>query len=198
MEIEEIWKDVKGYEGLYQISSLGRIKSLKKIDDYGKIIKENIRKLQIDKDGYFMISLWNKGKCKTLRVNRLVAETFIPNPNYKPVVNHIDGDKQNNIVSNLEWCTGSENDLHAYKLGLRKVNKTGLGRFGKLNGASKAIYMLEPDTEEIIKKFDSLADAARYLGRNPSRMSHIAAQIRGERKTAYGYKWRYTDEIYNK
>lgn len=194
----EIWKDIEGYEGLYQVSNMGRVKSLKRKDRYGRIIKEKIRNLQNGKDGYLIISLWNNGKGRMYSVHRLVAETFIPNPDSKPVVNHIDGNKQNNNADNLEWCTNSENDLHAYRLGLRTVNKTGIGRFGRLNGASKSIYMLDKNTEKIIRKFDSLASAGRFFERKANQMSHIAQQIRGERKTAYGYKWRYANEIHNK
>ena len=77
---------------------------------------------------------------------------------------------------------------------IRKVHKTGTGKFEKLNGYSRKVYMLNKETQEIMQKFDSLADAGRYLKRNPNQMGSIAAQIRGERKTAYGYKWRYVDE----
>lgn len=183
---EEIWKDVVGYEGIYQVSNLGRIKSLKR--------KGKIKNTQLDKDGYEHLSLWHNSKAKRMSVHRIVAQAFIPNPENKPVVNHIDGNKTNNIVNNLEWCTRSENDIHAYKLGLRKVNKTGTGKFSKLNGHSRKVYMLNKETQEIMQKFDSLADAGRYLKRKPNQMGSIAAQIRGERKTAYGYKWRYVNE----
>lgn len=197
--MEEIWKDIEGYEGLYQVSNLGKVKSLERKDRYGRTFKEKIKQLQVDKDGYLRTSLWKEKNGSLKQVHRLVAVAFIPNEENKPIVNHIDGNKQNNNVKNLEWCTNSENDLHAYRLGLRTVNKTGEGRFGKLNGASRAIYMLDKNSNKILKKFESLADAGRFLGRNANQMSHIAAQIRGERRTAYGYKWRYAeDEIHNK
>lgn len=124
-----------------------------------------------------------------------MAIAFIPNPQNKSQVNHIDGNKKNNNVNNLEWVTPSENSIHAYKNGLRTANKTGTGKFGKLNGASKPVYMLDKKTEKILMRFDALADAGRYLGRCPNQMGHIAAQVRGKRKTAYGYKWRYADEV---
>lgn len=183
---EEIWKDVKGYEGLYQISNFGRVKSL--------VYKGKIKELQTDKNGYARTSLWKKNNGSLKQVHRLVAIAFIPNPQNKSQVNHIDGNKKNNNVNNLEWVTPSENSIHAYRMGLRTVNKTGTGKYGKLNGSSKPVYMLDKETGEILIRFDSLADAGRYLGRKSNSMGGIAKQTRGETKTAYGFKWRYVDE----
>lgn len=100
----EVWKDVVGLEGYYKISSFGRIFSIKS----NRIL---IRKPKYT--GYFDIDLYKDGKCYNKRIHRLVAEAFIPNPENKPLVNHIDGNKQNNRVDNLEWVTDSENCLHA-------------------------------------------------------------------------------------
>lgn len=199
--LNEEWKDIKEYEGLYQISNYGRIKSLEKQlkckikNNNTRVQKARIKKNRYDKDGYCRVTFFKNGvkKGKTFFVHRLVAIAFIFNSQNKPIVNHINGIKSDNRLYNLEWCTNSENDLHAYKNGLRKTNKTGLGKFGKLNGTSKAIYMLDKNTDEIIMKFDALADAARYLGRKPYSMGYIAQQVRGERENAYGYRWRYVN-----
>lgn len=109
--MEEIWNDIKGYEGKYKVSNLGRIKSLRK----NKVLKQTINK----RDGYFYVGICKDGKRKNRKVHRLIAETFMPNPKNKPTVNHIDGNKENNCISNLEWCSQSENMKHSYRIGLR-------------------------------------------------------------------------------
>ncbi len=116
--MKEIWKDIKGFEGFYQISSLGRIKSLGGWCGTAKR-KEKIRSTSLTHDGYVKVRLLYQGQDKTMRVHRLVAEAFIPNPDNKDTVNHIDGNKQNNTISNLEWTNRTEQMLHAYNLGLK-------------------------------------------------------------------------------
>jgi hypothetical protein len=114
--MSEIWKDIEGFEGLYQISNLGNVKSL----NYRRSGKENL--LSPTKCGrdYFRVKL---GANNERYMHRLVAKHFIPNPENKPEVNHIDGDKSNNCVLNLEWCTPSENKQHAYDTGLKVASK---------------------------------------------------------------------------
>ena len=108
---EEIWRDIEGYEGHYQVSNFGRVKSFKQKTP-------RILKPTHDKDGYLYVGLWRENKCQNGRVHRLVAQAFIPNPEGKPVTNHKDGNPQNNHVDNLEWATISENTQHAYDMGL--------------------------------------------------------------------------------
>lgn len=114
--MQEIWKDIKGFENIYQISNFGNLKSLKK-DKKGRILKNTNKK-----GDYFSVVLRNKSNVKHTRIHRLVAETFIPNPNNYPFVNHIDGNKQNNHFKNLEWCTAKQNFEHAKKIGLWEYN----------------------------------------------------------------------------
>jgi hypothetical protein len=120
--MNEIWKDIKGYEGFYQISNLGRIKSLERYRKYRgnfkAIVRERILKLKVDKEGYSHVSLSKRGDVKFFKVARLVAQAFIINCNNYPQVNHIDGNKSNDLVSNLEWVTASQNCQHAYDIGL--------------------------------------------------------------------------------
>lgn len=126
----EIWKDIKGYEDLYQISNLGNVKSLYRIINYtfnGKPKKrkiyEKILKKSVNRFGYEYVCLSREYKTHKVKVHRLVAEAFIPNVNNKPQVNHINGVKTDNRVENLEWCNNSENMQHAVKTGLWKSPK---------------------------------------------------------------------------
>lgn len=111
--IKEIWKDVHGYEGYYKVSDLGRIKSLRSFSTGSKILKP-----RINTHGYYQVNLTiPKKKYKSLSVHRLIALSFIPNPENKPCINHINNIRSDNRISNLEWCTYSENTLHSFKSG---------------------------------------------------------------------------------
>ena len=127
--MQEIWKDIPNYEGLYQASNLGRIKSVQRIakKEYknNRIVKEKIMNGTKNQDGYLKAHFKNKelNIDKGLFIHRLVAQTFIPNPNNFPQINHIDGNKLNNCITNLEWCTNLYNQQHAWKNGLHKAKK---------------------------------------------------------------------------
>jgi hypothetical protein len=123
----EIWKDISGYEGQYQISNLGTVQSLTRIDAQNHIRYSQIMKPKLDDKGYYQIILCQNGKHKSLSLHRLLAKHFISNPNNLPCINHIDGNPKNNLLENLEWCTYSENTIHAYKTGLMKLGN-GHGR----------------------------------------------------------------------
>ena len=112
--MKEIWKDIEGYEGLYQVSNLGRVKSFPRIGTHARKIK--IIKIMEDRIGYKFIHLSKNNKQKRKSIHRLVAETFIPNPNNYPCINHIDECKENNKVNNLEWCTYSYNNNYGTKI----------------------------------------------------------------------------------
>lgn len=111
----EIWKDVKGYEGRYQVSDLGRVKGIPRMAWSGRVfykLKEKILKPGKNSEGYLVVVLCDGKTTKTNKVHRLVAKAFIDNPNNNPVVNHKDSNKTNNCLENLEWCTHSENSMY--------------------------------------------------------------------------------------
>lgn len=126
----EVWRDIKGFEGVYKISNLGNVKSLYRViirsDKKPYPVKEKIiatnKYFNVNGRGYLGVCLIYNRRRKTKHIHRLLAESFIPNPKNKPQVNHIDGNKLNNSLNNLEWVTASENIIHGYKLGLLKVD----------------------------------------------------------------------------
>ena len=164
----EIWKDIEGYGGLYQVSNLGRVKSL----NYNRTKKEKILKPRSNKDGYLNVNLYKEGRMKTCLVHRLVAKAFIPNPDNKSQVNHRDEDKTNNCVDNLEWMTRREN----INYGTRNE------RSGK--SQSMPIYGINVKTNERIE-FPSTMEAER----NGFNHSTIVDCLKGRCKTHKGYKW---------
>lgn len=116
--MEEIWKDVVGYEGIYKVSNLGNVRRVSSFRGVNKMYLGcyNLKGLDNGK-GYLRIKLTMYNKSKRVMLHRIIAEAFIPNPDKKPFINHIDHDKRNNSLSNLEWCTQSENILHEVKNG---------------------------------------------------------------------------------
>ena len=129
MDLKKEWKEIKGYEGKYIVSNYGEVISLPRLkqnntEEQYVEPKELLRYVN-PKNGYVYVYLCNNGRNKNARLHRLVAETFIPNPENKPQVNHIDGDKTNNKINNLEWCNQSENEKHAYRTGLAKPRGKG-------------------------------------------------------------------------
>lgn len=180
--MDEIWKDIEGYEGDYQVSNLGRVKSLPKKCWNGKGYWFKDGRILIpvkSKKGY--LNVWCRKNI--FKVHRLVANAFIPNPQNLPQVNHIDGDKTNNCVTNLEWVTDGENLLHAYRvLGRRQ-------KIGKNHHNSRAVLQLKDG--KIINSFDSLNEAARTTG---AHHSGISMSCSGKIKKHKGYQWRYKEE----
>ena len=114
----EIWKDIKGYEGFYQISNMGRVRSVDRIRNskhHGLSKIKGRMLIPLIQDGYYLATLCKNGEMKHFRIHRLVAEAFIPNPDNLPFINHIDENKSNNKVDNLEWCTRSYNNNYGHR-----------------------------------------------------------------------------------
>ena len=144
----EVWKDIEGFEGIYQVSSYGNVKGLNRVirrhDGVIQTYKEKILKPTVGAGGYFQKTLHNLKHRKTMSLHRLVALAFIPNPDGKETVNHIDGCKTNNDIENLEWATKSENTQHAFDIGLKQGSK------GVANGRCK---LTEKQVLEIREKY---------------------------------------------
>ena len=166
--MKEIWKDIKGYEGLYQVSSFGRVKRV----TTGRILKGSN-----DSIGYLLVILYKNNIGSTKKIHRLVAEAFIPNPDNKPQVNHIDEDKTNNIVSNLEWMTAKENSNHGTRNGRVSRSK------------SIPIIAINIKTGES-QEFYGTNECARQLGLSPS---NISAVLKGRQKQTGGFTFKYKE-----
>lgn len=170
----EEWRDIHGYEGLYSISNLGRVKSQIKKSGF-LYLKERIMNPTIKSNGYLQIDLIKSGNRKKFYVHRLVAEHFIPNPNNLPCVNHIDYNRVNNSCDNLEWCTYESNNIHSNNPALKGK------RIGKYSKDGK-----------LLEEFNSALEAAHSFGK--PRSSDILRCCKGERKYAYGFSWRFINE----
>jgi len=186
----ENWKDIEGYEG-YLISNLGNVKSLEKIVRCGRgngktIKKEKILKKGINSGGYELVVLTRREGKKNFSVHRLVSQTFIPNHENKKEVNHKDGNKLNNNVENLEWCTSSENQIHAFKTGLQKILSKKVNQFDK--------------SGKFIKSHKSITGAGKEVNIS---FKTISNHLRGNLKSAGGFVWKYASvkeevKIYNR
>lgn len=164
--MNEIWKPIKDFESLYEISNKGRVRSL-----CGRYGKNRIVKLGNGSRGYLNVCLCNKGKQTTRNVHRIVAETFLPNPESLPCVNHKDENRKNNNVDNLEWCSYYHNNVYGERL-----TKSALKR-------SKAVRCVETG-----KTYTSGYAVQRATG---IQQSGISACCRGRQKTAGGYHWEF-------
>lgn len=170
--MKEIWKNIFGYEGLYQVSNYGRVKSL----NYKQTRKEQLLKQGIDSRGRLKVILCKNKNKKTILVHRLVAQSFLDNPNNLPCINHKDENPLNNNIENLEYCSFLYNDNYGTR------NKRIAKRLSKQVGQ----YSLDGN---FIRSFQSTQEIQRELGFN---QGHISKCCNGKQKTAYGFIWKYT------
>lgn len=183
MLVNEYFANLKGYEDIYMISNYGTIKStdryVKNKNGYRKIYGK-ILKARVDKYGYLRIGLIKNKKQKHYLVHRLVAETFIPNPDKFPIINHKDGNKLNNHISNLEWCNQSYNIIHAYKTGLK------VGKSAKHNGSKNPNSKL--NEEEVLSIFKDKKNNANIKESYLKYKNKIS--FKGFEQIWYGYSWK--------
>ena len=187
MSKDEIWRDIKGYEGQYQVSNKGNVRSVARKDSIGRKCGGRTLKPAYDKDGYLLVSLYKNGKAKKKRIHRLVIEAFVPNPNNLPDVNHLDEIKTNNELSNLEWCTRRYNTNYG----------TRIERIVQIQ--SKKVRAVNIKTGEVIR-FKSTAEAGRkgYDQRGVSKAcrgvykdNKTGKLIGGDGHTYRGHRWSY-------
>ena len=168
MSETEIFKDIEGYEGFYQVSNEGRVRSLERVVEHSysgiRTIKERILKPGKNRDGYLHVNLCKDGSLKMHRIHRLVAEAFTPNPENKKTINHVNGIKADNRLENIEWCTNSENQLHAYRTGLNyHADNTGKPK--------RSVKQIDRQTGSIIATYESIMEAEQRTGVNNSDIS---------------------------
>lgn len=183
--MEPIWKDVSGFEGIYQVSNDGQIKSISRNIFNGKafyISKERILLQRYNKKGYKVVDLSKNNKHSYHLVHRLVAKAFIPNIKNNPQINHKDGDKTNNNFLNLEWCTNSENQKHAYKLELKITAKNA--------GRKRKKVQLFDNYNNLIKEFESIAETTRWL---KCASNNVKLCCDGKRKKVKGFIAKYKE-----
>ena len=182
----EEWRPIAGYEGIYEVSNMGRIKSLDRVisqtNRYGTqtdhVYKGKILKESVGNNGYLHIDLHKDGKTKRVLIHRLVASHFLEKQDGADVINHLDCNKENNSVPNLEWCTQSHNIKYAYEQGTKTPpHMQKVAQYGE-NGS-------------LIRIWDSIAEASRELG---LKASNIGKVCRGQRHQTGGYKWQYIEQ----
>ena len=196
--MEEQWKDIAGFEGYYQISSMGRVKSVERYIQQTDGMKrpykipERILKPKKKPNGYMGVGLAMGGKVQNSLIHRMVAEAFIPNPDNLPTVNHKNEDKTDNRMENLEWCSVAYNNTYGTRL--ERTSK---------QPHNHPVIMLDIEGNQL-RRFQSVCEAARHLisdGRSivgkkiTANSIRAVCQHKAQRHTAYGYRWEFSDEV---
>ena len=182
--VNEIWRDIKDYPN-YMVSNLGRVKSLCN----NKTSKEKIIKPNKINSGYLRVALYKNGNIKKYLIHRLVAEAFIDNPNKLPCIDHINANKTDNRICNLQWCSHKENMNNPLTIDKMSKNAHLKNKFGAEHPLSKPIIQFTKNGE-FIRKWDSAWDVLRELGIN---QGNICSCCKGKLKSAGGFKWQYAN-----
>lgn len=184
MAEKEVWEPIKNYEGLYEVSSLGRVRAISHLSWNGKgyfMTKEKVLKPRMKKWGYLSVALSKDNKAKEFKVHRLVANAFIPNPHQLPQVNHKDERKTNNCATNLEWCTAKYNSN--YGSHPKNVSESNLK-----NHTLKAVIQVK--NGKVIKRWKTINE----LKNTKFSISYVYATLAGRYKHAYGFIWKYAED----
>jgi hypothetical protein len=194
VNLQEEFRPIEGYEGLYEIGSFGTVVSLRRYGIPGRYILKKVK----TKSGYVRVKLCRSGKCKSVEIHRLVAKAFIPNPNGFNQVNHKDGDKINNRMDNLEWCTGQQNSKHAYDNNLGGTKNRTLLQLGNMNKYKMYLLVILINDLGSLYIFKSIKEASRFI--NKSRTALIDSilnkyNLRGYK--IYGYKRKDLEQFAN-
>lgn len=179
----ELWKDIKGFEGLYKVSNMGNVISVQR-HGFGKKINERKLKNIPSKTGYIVVHLYKDKKSYAVNMHRLVGEHFLENIHGYRYINHINAVRHDNNYFNLEWCTPSHNLLHCYKLGRMPTPRPK----GASSKYSKAVIMYKEDGS-FYREFPSLRDVSKFFGKE--HIGNVSTVVNGKRKTLYGYKLKF-------
>ena len=192
--MEELWRDIEGYTGLYQVSSLGNVKSLKREFRSGKDYKieknypEHFLKIRTYKTGYKYVGLSKDGDVKKFKVHRLVAKAFIVNPDNLPCVDHINGERGDNRVSNLRWSTASDNMRNPHTN--EAIRKSKLGNLNPMKKKQRPVLQIDPRTGTVLCEFAGCKDASIQLGLDSGVLSRCC---RSNSRRYKGFIYKYKD-----